>query len=90
MDDLSDSYPQWVISLRVDAETGSNGETEPSELQSLLNDIRHIITSLYNISIAIRNPVPQERLGKFAAIDVSYFKRWGIDRIKHKFPGAPE
>jgi len=90
VDDLSDSRPEWEISLEVDPATGSDEETETSELQSLLKDIHHIITSLYNISIAIRNPVPRERLAKFAAIDVSHFKPWDIEHMRHKFPQAPE
>lgn len=81
---------EWEISLGVDPAAGSDEETETSELQSLLKDIRHIISSLYNISIAIRNPVPRESLAEFAAIDVSHFKPWDIDYIRHKFPGAPE
>lgn len=90
MDGLSGSRPEWEISLGVDVATGPDENTEASELQSLLNDIRHIITSLYNISSALRDPVPRERLAKFATIDVSHFKPWDIDHIRHKFPGAPE
>lgn len=89
-DGLPDSGPEWEISLGVDTATGSDEETEASELQGLLKDIRHIITSLYNVSIALRNPQPRERLAKFAAIDMSHFKPWDIDHIKQKFPRAPE
>ena len=90
MDNLADSRPEWEISLGVDLETGSDEESETSELQSLLKDIRHITTSLYNTSTAIRNPVPRERLAKFTAIDVSHFTPLDIEHIRHKFPGAPE
>ncbi|KAF8417857.1 hypothetical protein EV426DRAFT_352969 [Tirmania nivea] len=90
VDDLSYSGPEWEISLGVDPETGSDNGTKSSELESLLKDIRHITTSLYKISTAIRNPVPRERLAKFAAIDVSHFKLSDIADIRQKFPEAPE
>lgn len=58
--------------------------------KEVLNDVAHIITSLYNLSVAIQNPFPRERLAKLAAIDVSHFKPWDIQHIRRKFPGAPE
>lgn len=71
--------------------TGSEEETEASGPQSLLENIRHIITCLYRLSTILRNHGPPP--GKFAetaAIDMSHFKPWDIECIRKKFPQAPE
>ena len=60
-------------------------EDELGEFEHLVSDITHIITCLYKFSIAIRNPVPKERLHKVALIDVSYFEHWDIKHIDEKF-----
>jgi len=56
---------------------------------SLVNDISHIITCLYKLYIAIRNPVPPDRLHKLAAIDVSHFESKDIKHLSKIFPLAP-
>jgi hypothetical protein len=39
-------------------------EQEPTELEEYVSDITHVITCLYEFSITIRNPAPQDRLEK--------------------------
>ena len=59
-----------------------------TELQQTMSDVHEVISSLYEISIAIRNPAPRDRLLKAAAIDVSHFEAWDLMHIEHKFPRA--
>ena len=56
---------------------------------ALINDISHIITCLYKLSIPIRNPVPPGRLRKLAAIDVSHLESKDIEHLSKNFPLAP-
>jgi len=56
---------------------------------SLVNDISHIITCLYRLFIAIRNPVPPDRLRKLASIDVSHLESRDIKHISEHFPRVP-
>ena len=50
-----------------------------------MSDVTHIITCLYKFSIAIRDPVPKERLHEIAHIDVSHFEAWDINHVNEKF-----
>lgn len=59
-----------------------------TELEQTMSDIHDIISSLYEISLTIRNPAPRDRLLKAASIDVSYFEEWDKKHIEHKFPQA--
>jgi len=90
------SEPHWKISLEDNDTIGSppgqmkgNGE-EMGEFDNILLDIGDIVTTLYQLSIAIRNPIPRDRLHKIAAINVSHFEIWDIQHIAHKFPEAPK
>ena len=85
-----DNRLELEISFGDDLTTGSDEETEMSELQYLWRDIHHIIECLYRISTTLNNPVPRERLAKLAAIDVSHFKTREVEHMRHKFPKAPE
>ena len=60
-------------------------EAELGEFEYLVSDITHIIGCLYKFSIAIRNPVPKDRLHKIALINVSHFEYWDIKHIEEKF-----
>lgn len=59
-----------------------------TELQETMGDIHEIISSLYEISIMIRDPAPRDRLLKIGAIDVSHFEQWDTMHVEHKFPHA--
>lgn len=63
---------------------------EIDEFDSILLDIVDIVTTLYQLSIVIRNPVPRDRLHKIAAIDMSHFESLDIGHIDNKFPKAPK
>ena len=59
-----------------------------TELEQTMGDIHDIISSLYEVSLTIRNPAPRDRLLKAASIDVSYCEEWDKKHIEHKFPKA--
>ena len=63
-------------------------KTTATELQETMGDIHDIISSLYEISIMIRDPAPRDRLLKIGAIDVSHFEQWDTMHVEHKFPLA--
>ena len=63
---------------------------ENSEYLAFVKDVSHIITCLCKLFIAIRNPVPRDRLHKLASIDVSRFEYWDRQHISNKFPAAPK
>ena len=90
--DDSDKSGVGEISLGVDldAELGptEEDELETSELECVLRDITHIVTCLYKFSIAVRNPVPWERIQKIASINISHFEELDIQHISERFPMA--
>jgi hypothetical protein len=63
---------------------------ECNEFQECLLDINNTVTCLYNLSIAIANPAPRDRLEKCASIDVSYYYQHDIEHVSHKHPVAEE
>ena len=66
----------------------SQDEQPTTELEQTMRDIHDIISSLYELSIMLRDPAPRDRLLKLAAIDVSYFEQWDKMHVVHKFPKA--
>jgi len=60
------------------------------DFMTLINDISHIITCLYKLFIAIRDPAPRDILHKLASIDVSHFELWDVQHISNKFLLAPD
>ena len=60
-----------------------------TDFQYVLADITHIITCLYAMSIAIREPSPRDRLYKYPGIKVSHYEPDEL-RVQDMFPGAPE
>ena len=59
-----------------------------TEIQQILVDIKEIVNCLYELAIAIRNPLPRDRLLKSAEIDVSHFVQWDVRHVEHKVPRA--
>ncbi|KAF8253586.1 hypothetical protein K440DRAFT_656809 [Wilcoxina mikolae CBS 423.85] len=93
-DDDGESWPS-------DSSTSSLDDTSPSPepegplegshntgVDRILADISHVITCLYEFSIAIKNPVPRDRLEKCKSIDVSAYLFFDIQHVSNKFPGA--
>jgi len=94
--DHGESEPLWQISIADDGMQGvppgpvEEGGTNSSELENILSDIEDIVSSLYQLSIAIRNPAARDRLQKIAAIKISDSElERDIQLISHKFPNAP-
>ncbi len=68
-----------------DSSSSASGQEPVSELSQLLLAVSEAITSLYKLSIAIRNPTPRDRYAKAASstpIDVSY----DIGHVYEKYP----
>ena len=89
------SKPCWQISIEDD---GMGTPTVPleedgmesSEVESILSDIEDIITSLYQLSAAIRNPAAKDRLQKIAAIKIPASELLSdFQYISRNFPNAP-
>lgn len=59
-----------------------------SDLVFMLGDIANIISCLYTLSVAIRQPVPQDRLRKYAEIDLSHYEYFDNQHVLEKFPNA--
>ena len=81
IDSDSSSSGSEVLELPLD-------EKPTTELEQTMKDIHDIISSLYEISLMLRDPAPRDRFLKLAAIDVSYFEPWDTMHIEHKFPKA--
>ncbi|KAF8252527.1 hypothetical protein K440DRAFT_536018, partial [Wilcoxina mikolae CBS 423.85] len=96
--DLQKGIPS-VAGIKLRKITLKPGETtskqkpmaEPiNKLEECLGDIAHVITCLYDFSIAIQNPAPKDRLQKCADIAVSHFEEWDIMHESNTFQGAPD
>lgn len=59
-----------------------------TEIQQTFLDIKEIIACLYELSIALRNPVPRDRILKLASIDVSHFEEYDMRHVEEIFPQA--
>jgi len=55
------------------ATSESSSVSALSELVFMLDDIAHIISCLYMLSVAMRQPVPQDRHRKYAEINLSHY-----------------
>ncbi|KAF8246923.1 hypothetical protein K440DRAFT_585247 [Wilcoxina mikolae CBS 423.85] len=76
---------------RAGSKAKSKTRAKPmSPLEKCLIDITHVITCLYDFSIAIRNPAPKDQLQKCASIDVSHFEDWDVQHVSHKFQFAED
>jgi hypothetical protein len=60
-----------------------------TELRQLLASIKSLITSLFRLSMAIRNPAPNSQSMSTISIDKSFYEQHDIQHVKEKFPGAP-
>jgi hypothetical protein len=74
-----------------DSETGqTESDKEPTpttEIQELFRSVIEAITSLFKLSIAIRNPSPRDRYAKSATI-TPYNDHYDIAHVWEKFPYA--
>lgn len=61
-----------------------------STFSEFLVDIAHIVTCLFEFSIATKNPAPRDRLEKYSQIPVKHFEIFDVSHAKHKFPECQE
>jgi len=80
----SDDIPDSSRSATSEA----SSDSALSELVFMLDDIAHIISCLYTLSVAMRQPVPQDRHRKYAEIDLSHYEFFDNQHVLEKFPNA--
>jgi len=68
--------------------TASGNGDGTSDLIFALSDITNIISCLYNLSVAIRQPIPRDRLLKYAEIDLTHYEFYDNQHVLEKFPLA--
>ncbi|KAJ4347966.1 uncharacterized protein N0V89_009338 [Didymosphaeria variabile] len=75
-----------------DSELSSNASSagEDTELKQLCGSIQSSVTCLFRLSMAIRDPAPDDRLQKTITVDKSYFEDYDILHAKTKFPDCAE
>ncbi|KAF8418438.1 hypothetical protein EV426DRAFT_707586 [Tirmania nivea] len=71
-----------------DSGSAASSDSPLSDFVFKLDDIANIISCLYNLSAAMRQPVPQDRLRKYAAIDLSHYEFFDNLHVLEKFPNA--
>ncbi|KAF8418442.1 hypothetical protein EV426DRAFT_707592 [Tirmania nivea] len=71
-----------------DSGSAASSDSPLSDFVFKLDDIANIISCLYNLSAAMRQPVPQDRLKKYAAIDLSHYESFDNRHVLEKFPNA--
>lgn len=86
--EADEDQPPWY--LDSDDEDSSDSSRAKNLLDIYIDNLSHVITSLYKLAIAIKSPAPRDRLEKCASIQVDFYKRSDLDHIRHKFPDAPE
>ena len=70
-----------------DTSSTTDGDTE---IQQLLSSVKSSVTCLFRLSMAIRDPAPDDRLRGTIAIDKSYFEEHDIMHTRAKYPHCPE
>jgi hypothetical protein len=75
----------------VDSDDGnSNSDLQGrTELSQLVESVKTLITSLFRLSMAIRNPAPNSQSMSIITIDKSFYEQHDIQHVKEKFPNAP-
>ncbi|OCL02070.1 hypothetical protein AOQ84DRAFT_383049 [Glonium stellatum] len=91
-EELSNSNSDSTISGGDPASEESTNESlqATSELQQLMADVVEVITCLFRLSMAIRNPAPHNQFMESSQIDTSYFEEFDIGHVQAKFPNAEE
>ncbi|KAH7372041.1 hypothetical protein BKA66DRAFT_180037 [Pyrenochaeta sp. MPI-SDFR-AT-0127] len=84
----------WDENVDSDSELSDEGSSKDdlqgsTELKQLLASTRTIITSLFRLSMAIRDPAPNNQSKSNLTIDKSFFEQHDIQHVKEKFPDSP-
>jgi hypothetical protein len=61
-----------------------------TELSQLIASVKTLITSLFRLSMAIRNPAPNSQSTSTFSIDKSFYEQHDIQHVMGKFPNAPQ
>jgi hypothetical protein len=85
-DELSDTDSESEDSDGDSVDSDMQGNTE---LNQLVTSIRTIITSLFRLSMAIRNPAPNSQSTRSITADKSFYEQHDIQHVKEKFPKSP-
>ena len=57
-----------------------------TELKQLFAGVKNIVTCLFRLSMAIRDPAPNSQSRSTITVDMSYFEEYDISHVKAKFP----
>ena len=82
-------YDELELDSSSDSSSSSSSSSDwnsPTELESLLEVIRHGVTCLYKLAVVLRDPTPTDRLRKAKEIDTSHFQVWDTRHVGEKFP----
>ncbi|KAH8726118.1 hypothetical protein GQ44DRAFT_759125 [Phaeosphaeriaceae sp. PMI808] len=70
----------------TDSDTSNDDLQGNTELKQLLASIKAIVTSLFRLSMEIRDPAPTSQSTSNISIDKSYFEQYDILHVKAKYP----
>ncbi|KAF2826329.1 hypothetical protein CC86DRAFT_28104 [Ophiobolus disseminans] len=77
-----------------DSETESNMSDDDlqgdTELKQLLSTAKTMVTSLFRLSMAIRDPAPTSQSTRTITADKSYFENHDVLHVQAKYPACPE
>ncbi|KAF1844871.1 uncharacterized protein K460DRAFT_99857 [Cucurbitaria berberidis CBS 394.84] len=73
-----------------DDDESSNDLQGSTELKQLLASTRTVITSLFRLSMAIRDPAPNSQSKSTITIDKSFYQQHDIQHVKEKFKACPD
>lgn len=70
--------------------TSNSGDQDDTELKQIFTTMRTIITCLFRLAMAIRNPAKTDQLTSGSSIDKSMYKAFDLEHVRNKFPKCPE
>ncbi|CAO2648287.1 Nn.00g075540.m01.CDS01 [Neocucurbitaria sp. VM-36] len=84
-DELSDSNSELS-----DDDASDDDLNESTELRQLLESVKTVITSLFRLSMAIRDPAPNNQSKSTITVDKSCYEQYDILHVKEKFKDSPD
>ncbi|KAJ4369653.1 hypothetical protein N0V83_005415 [Neocucurbitaria cava] len=84
-DELSDSDSELS-----DSDDSNNDLEGSTELKQLLVSVKTLITSLFRLSMAIRDPAPNSQSKSTITIDKTFYEQHDIQHVREKFQGVPD
>lgn len=84
----------WDAYDASDSDSESDGPDDDlqgdTELKQLLATVKTMVTSLFRLSMAIRDPAPTSQSTRTITIDKSYFQQHDILHVQAKYPRCPD